>query len=127
MPCILQAQRRPLSHHTSAFHPLCCFLLLLQNTVPAKGTIPLIIPQKISCLLSNGMKRLFPGNEKHKTIKKESSAPFPRLIIFPFSFYRFSQRPFCDPPIYFGKTLYNLTKTADFCQVVSNFRMEKYL
>ena len=35
------------------------------------------------------------------------AAPFPRLIIFPLSFYRFTHTLFGETPILFGKTLYN--------------------
>ncbi|MDE6761927.1 MAG: helix-turn-helix transcriptional regulator [Lachnospiraceae bacterium] len=37
---------------------------------PLKQKSPLIILQKISCILLDCIKRLFSGNEKHKTTKK---------------------------------------------------------
>ncbi len=61
------------------YHPLCCFLLLRQNTVPAKAKIPIDYTIEISFFLPDGMKRLFSWNEKQK---KACTIPYHFPIIF---------------------------------------------
>ena len=73
---ILQVLPRPLSYYTipaiSYYFGKIPYLL--------KQRHPLIIPQKISCILLDGTKQLFSENEKHK--KRACKAPYHFSTIF---------------------------------------------
>ena len=64
-----------------------CFLILRQNTVPAKVRYQLNCTIKFTCFSPDGTKRLFSGSGKQKRVIEQ---PFSLFIIYSFSFYRFT-------------------------------------
>ncbi len=115
-----QAPHRPLSHHTSAYHPFRYFLLLQQNTVT-----PIDYTTEKFLFLSDGMKRLFFGNGKQK---KSLYSPYHFPIFFlPLYSYTIWRNPYTFRqnyrllPNYIGvcQIVRGLPNRMRFCQKVS--------
>ena len=115
MPRILQALRRPLSHHTSAYHPPCCFLLLRQNIVSAKVNAPIdytteIFPYFIG-LHETTIFRVWKAQNNQKRACAQPLS-FSHYLFTVLLIYHLAK-----PPILFGKTLYNLAKLPAFAKL----------
>ena len=80
MPCILQALRQPLSHHTSTYHPFCCFLLLRQKAVPAKVKAPTELYHRNFLFFTRWHEMTI--FRKRKAQKDYCGSPFPLFYYF---------------------------------------------